>query len=55
MTATPTTVLLVDDHELIRSGLAGVFDLEQDAKAFNKVLPRVRILDIESFDPTAYL
>jgi DNA-binding NarL/FixJ family response regulator len=29
-TATPTTVLLVDDHELIRSGLAGVFDLEDD-------------------------
>jgi DNA-binding NarL/FixJ family response regulator len=27
---TPTTVLLVDDHELIRSGLAGVFDLEED-------------------------
>ena len=26
----PITVLLVDDHELIRSGLAGVFDLEQD-------------------------
>ena len=30
MTATPTTVLLVDDHELIRNGLAGVFDLEDD-------------------------
>ena len=32
-----------------------VFDLEHDAKAFNKVLPRVRIIDIESFDPGAYL
>ncbi|WP_205474698.1 response regulator transcription factor [Nocardioides sp. SYSU D00038] len=28
--SSPTTVLLVDDHELIRSGLAGVFDLEED-------------------------
>ncbi len=26
----PTTVLLVDDHELIRSGLASVIDLEAD-------------------------
>ena len=32
-----------------------VFDLEHDAKAFNKVLPRVRIIDIEAFDPTVYL
>ncbi len=32
-----------------------VFDLEHDARAFNQVLPRVRILDIESFDPTAFL
>ena len=40
--------------ELATAGLE-VFDLEQDAKAFNKVLPRVRIIDIESFDPTAYL
>ena len=23
-------VLLVDDHELIRNGLAGVFDVEED-------------------------
>ena len=28
---------------------------EHDAKAFNKVLPRVRIFDIEQFDPTSYL
>lgn len=32
-----------------------VFDLEHDAKAFTKPLPRVRILDIETFDPTAFL
>lgn len=30
MSTPPTTVLLVDDHELIRTGLAGVFDLEDD-------------------------
>ncbi len=30
MTAGATSVLLVDDHELIRNGLAGVFDLEPD-------------------------
>lgn len=40
--------------ELVDGGLR-VFDLEQDAKAFNKPLPRLRILDIESFDPTAFL
>jgi len=40
--------------ELAASGLE-VFDLEQDAKAFNKVLPRVRIIDIDAFDPAAYL
>ncbi len=40
--------------ELAEDGLQ-VFDLEQDAKAFNKVLPRVRIVDIEAFDPVAYL
>lgn len=40
--------------EMAAQGLT-VFDLEHDAKAFNKVLPRVRIIDIESFDPTSYL
>ncbi len=30
-------------------------DLEHDAKAFNQLLPRVRILDIEEFDPAAFL
>ncbi|MCW2715126.1 MAG: hypothetical protein JWN88_2173 [Frankiales bacterium] len=39
---------------LADSGLQ-VFDLEHDAKAFNQLLPRVRILDIETFDPTAFL
>ena len=40
--------------ELADAGLQ-VFDLETDARAFNKVLPRVRIIDIDSFDPAAYL
>ena len=40
--------------DLVSQGLE-VFDLEQDAKAFNRVLPRVRIIDIEAFDPAAYL
>ena len=40
--------------ELSEAGLQ-VFDLEQDAQAFNRMLPRVRILDIESFDPVAFL
>jgi putative heme uptake system protein len=39
---------------LKESGLE-VFDLESDARAFNKVLPRVRIIEIDAFDPAAYL
>jgi len=39
---------------LAADGLA-VFDLEHDAKAFRTLLPRVRIIDIEAFDPTAFL
>jgi uncharacterized protein len=30
-------------------------DLEDDAKCFNRALPRVRIIDIDDFDPEAYL
>jgi uncharacterized protein len=40
--------------ELAPAGLE-VFDLEHDALAFTRPLPRVRILDIEAFDPTAFL
>ena len=40
--------------ELVAAGLQ-VFDLEQDAGAFNQVLPRLRIIDIDAFDPAAYL
>lgn len=40
--------------ELRESGLQ-VFDLEDDVNAFNTVLPRVRIIPIEDFDPVRYL
>ena len=40
--------------ELADAGLQ-VFDLESDAKAFTRPLPRVRILDIDAFDPAAFL
>ncbi|PRY09793.1 NYN domain-containing protein [Kineococcus rhizosphaerae] len=32
-----------------------VFDLEDDVRAFNVVLPRVRIIPLADFDPTRYL
>ena len=40
--------------ELRAQGLQ-VFDLEHDAQAFNAPLPRVRIVDIDSFDPELFL
>jgi uncharacterized protein len=40
--------------ELAPRGLQ-VFDLEDDARAFTHVLPRLRIIDIEAFDPAAFL
>jgi len=39
---------------LVAEGLE-IFDLEDDARAFNHVLPRVRIIDIDRFDPVSYL
>ncbi|WP_199177298.1 hypothetical protein OG836_04005 [Micromonospora zamorensis] len=32
-----------------------VFDIEEDAGCFTNVLPRVRIIDLESFDPERFL
>lgn len=32
-----------------------IFDLEDDLGAFNAVLPRVRIIPLDAFDPTRYL
>lgn len=39
---------------LTAKGLA-IFDLEDDIGAFTGVLPRVRIIPLDSFDPTRYL
>jgi putative heme uptake system protein len=40
--------------ELTAAGLT-IFDLEDDVQCFKSVLPRVRIIPLESFDPTRYL
>lgn len=32
-----------------------LFDLETDAKAFNVQLPRMRVIDLDEFDPTEFL
>ena len=40
--------------DLVGAGLE-IYDLEDDAAAFNKVLPRLRIIDIDAFDPEAFL
>jgi uncharacterized protein len=40
--------------ELVAEGLQ-IFDLEHDVGAFTSMLPRVRIIPIEEFDPLAYL
>ncbi|WP_369053227.1 nuclease [Kineococcus terrestris] len=39
---------------LVERGLK-VFDLEDDVRAFNVVLPRVRIIPLGDFDPVRYL
>ncbi len=39
---------------LVERGLQ-VFDLEDDVRAFTTVLPRVRIIRLEDFDPLRYL
>lgn len=61
----PITVLLVDDHELIRSGLAGVFELEADMtivatagsvvealRTFDELQPDVVVADLQLQDGT---
>jgi DNA-binding NarL/FixJ family response regulator len=61
----PITVILVDDHELIRSGLAGVFDLEQDMtivatagsvvealRKYDELQPDVVVADLQLQDGT---
>ena len=46
--------------ELVNVGYRGItglelYDLEGDVGCFNCVLPRIRIIDVDAFDPTAYL
>jgi uncharacterized protein len=41
-------------QDLVARGMT-VFDMEDDVRAFNEVLPRVRIIPIEDFDPLRYL
>jgi DNA-binding NarL/FixJ family response regulator len=61
----PTRVLIADDHELIRDGLAGVFDLEEDMtvvglaatvaqaiRTFTDLQPHVVIADLQLQDGT---
>ena len=65
MSASPVTVLLVDDHELIRTGLAGVFELEDDMRvvgtagsvsealaAYDELGPDVVVTDLQLQDGT---
>jgi uncharacterized protein len=40
--------------ELMKAGLE-IFDIEQDAKSFNHVLPRMRVITLDEFDPEAFL
>lgn len=39
---------------LLAEGLT-LFDLETDAKAFNVHLPRMRVIDVDEFDPVEFL
>jgi uncharacterized protein len=41
-------------QELVAKGMT-IFDLEDDVRSFNEVLPRTRIIAIEDFDPLRYL
>jgi uncharacterized protein len=51
---------VVGFKEFLNAGFADlpglqVFDIEEDAGCFTSVLPRVRIIDIDSFDPERFL
>ncbi|MEA2207384.1 MAG: putative heme uptake system protein, partial [Blastocatellia bacterium] len=41
-------------QDLVAQGMT-IFDLEDDVRSFNEVLPRTRIIAIEDFDPLRYL
>jgi putative heme uptake system protein len=53
---------LIGFREFVNTGFAELaeqglqfFDLEGDVRCFNALLPRVRIIPLEEFDPVAYL
>ncbi|QKW13505.1 NYN domain-containing protein [Verrucosispora sp. SN26_14.1] len=53
-------VAIVGFKEFLNAGFADlpglqIFDIEEDAGCFTNVLPRVRIIDLESFDPERFL
>jgi uncharacterized protein len=53
-------VAIVGFKEFLNAGFADlpglqVFDIEEDAGCFTNVLPRVRIIDLDSFDPERFL
>ena len=53
-------VAVVGFKEFLNAGFAElhglqVFDIEDDADCFTSVLPRVRIIDLDSFDPERFL
>ncbi len=62
-----TTVVLVDDHELVRNGLGGLVDMEDDLQvvgiagtvagalaAYDKLRPQVMICDLQLPDGTGF-
>lgn len=53
-------VALVGFTEFMNSGFRGLpglrtFDLENDVRAFNTSLPRIKVIDIDAFDPFDFL
>lgn len=51
---------MVGFREFLKAGFANLaglqmFDIEEDAGCFTSVLPRVRIIDLDSFDPERFL
>jgi uncharacterized protein len=53
-------VAVVGFREFLNAGFSDlpglqVFDIEEDAGCFTNVLPRVRIIDLDDFDPERFL
>jgi len=57
---TDRQVGVIGFREFLNAGFANlaglqIFDIEEDAGCFTSILPRVRIIDLESFDPERFL